>query len=141
MNNKLKWLFSSSMALYPSVYIYDQQSWNKAFTYGRLEEAIRLATWVSKENKRTVPVFPYFRHLYEGKPFEFDYLTLVRNCSFLHLYLLLTQLEVCTISYRQSFSTRIYDPGVKAWLINPNREKPGTVTYSRPRCEGKGNKS
>lgn len=77
MNNKLKWLFSSSMALYPSVYIYDQQSWNKAFTYGRLEEAIRLATWVSKENKRTVPVFPYFRHLYEGKPFEFDYLTLV----------------------------------------------------------------
>lgn len=77
MNNKLKWLFSSSMALYPSVYIYDQQSWNKAFTYGRLEEAIRLATWVSKEKKRTVPVFPYFRHLYEGKPFEFDYLTLV----------------------------------------------------------------
>lgn len=79
MNDKLKWLFSSSMALYPSVYMYDQQSWNKAFAYGRLEEAFRLATWVSKEKKRRLPVFPYFRHLYEGKPLEFDYLTDVRN--------------------------------------------------------------
>lgn len=67
------------MALYPSVYMYDQQSSNKAFAYGRLEEAFRLATWVSKEKKRRVPVFPYFRHLYEGKPLEFDYLTDVRN--------------------------------------------------------------
>lgn len=75
LNNQLKWLFSSSMALYPSVYMYDQQSSNKAFAYGRLEEAFRLATWVSNEKKRRVPVFPYFRHLYEGKPLEFDYLT------------------------------------------------------------------
>ena len=59
--------------------MYDQQSSNKAFAYGRLEEAFRLATWVSKEKKRRVPVFPYFRHLYEGKPLEFDYLTDVRN--------------------------------------------------------------
>lgn len=78
LNNQLKWLFSSSTALYPSLYMYDQQSSNKDFAYGRLEEAFRLATWVSKEKKRQIPVFPYFRHLYEGKPLEFDYLTDVR---------------------------------------------------------------
>ncbi|XP_078372681.1 hyaluronidase-1-like isoform X1 [Oculina patagonica] len=75
LNNKLKWLFSSSMALYPSVYMYDQQAWNKAYAYGRLEEAFRLATLVSKEKEQRIPVFPYFRHLYEGKPLEFAYLT------------------------------------------------------------------
>lgn len=79
LNNQLKWLFSSSMALYPSVYLYDQQSSNKEFAYGRLEEAFRLASLVSKEKKRRVPVFPYFRHVYEGKPLEFDYLTDVRD--------------------------------------------------------------
>ena len=67
------------MALYPSVYLYDQQSSNKEFAYGRLEEAFRLASLVSKEKKRRVPVFPYFRHVYEGKPLEFDYLTDVRD--------------------------------------------------------------
>lgn len=75
MNNNLKWLFSSSTALYPSIYLYDQQPWNKAYTHGRLEESFRLASLVSRETKRTLPVFPYFRHLYEGKPLEFDYLT------------------------------------------------------------------
>ena len=79
MNNNLKWLFSSSTALYPSIYLYDQQPWNKAYTHGRLEESFRLASLVSRETKRTLPVFPYFRHLYEGKPLEFDYLTDVRK--------------------------------------------------------------
>ena len=82
INNKLKWLFSSSVALYPSVYMYDQQAWNKAYAYGRLEEAFRLATWASKGKEQRIPVFPYFRHLYEGKPLEFDYLTDVRNHLF-----------------------------------------------------------
>ena len=62
--------------------MYDQQAWNKAYAYGRLEEAFRLATWVSKEKEQRIPVFPYFRHLYEGKPLEFDYLTDVRNHLF-----------------------------------------------------------
>jgi len=79
MNNNLKWLFSSSTALYPSIYLYDQQPWNKAYTHGRLEESFRLASLVSRETKRALPVFPYFRHLYEGKPLEFDYLTVVRK--------------------------------------------------------------
>ena len=79
MNNKLKWLFSSSSALYPSVYIYDKQPWNKAFVHGRLEEAFRVATMASIEIKRRLPVFPYFRHLYEGKPTEFDFLSDVRS--------------------------------------------------------------
>lgn len=75
MNDNLKWLFSSSSALYPSLYVYDQQPWNKAFAHGKLEESFRLSSLVSRETKRTLPVFPYFRHLYEGKPLEFDYLT------------------------------------------------------------------
>lgn len=77
MNDQIKWLFSSSTALFPSLYMYDQQPWNKDYAYGRLEESFRLASLVSKEKGRTLPVFPYFRHLYEGKPLEFDYLTQV----------------------------------------------------------------
>ena len=104
MNNKLKWLFSSSTALYPSVYMYDQQSWNKAYAYGRLEEAIRLATWVSKESKRMLPVFPYFRHLYEGKPFEFDYLTEVRNLIiFVKDYVFLSVTQAYSGIHRHTF--------------------------------------
>ena len=86
----MKWLFASSTALYPSLYIYDKQPWNKAFAYGRLEESFRLASLVSKETKKTLPVFPYFRHLYEGKPLEFDYLTDVINI-FLVFYFKLLQ--------------------------------------------------
>ena len=85
----MKWLFASSTALYPSLYIYDKQSWNKAFAYGRLEESFRLASLVSKETKKSLPVFPYFRHLYEGKPLEFDYLTDVRNISLVFYFKLL----------------------------------------------------
>lgn len=77
LNDNIKWLFSSSTALYPSLYMYDQQSWNKEFAYGRLEESFRLTNAVLHEKNRTLPVFPYFRHLYEGKPLEFAYLTKV----------------------------------------------------------------
>ena len=59
--------------------MYDQQSWNKEFAYGRLEESFRLTNAVLHEKNRTLPVFPYFRHLYEGKPLEFAYLTKVRE--------------------------------------------------------------
>ena len=79
LNDNIKWLFSSSTALYPSLYMYDQQSWNKEFAYGRLEESFRLTNAVLHEKNRTLPVFPYFRHLYEGKPLEFAYLTKVRE--------------------------------------------------------------
>ena len=82
LNDNIKWLFSSSTALYPSLYMYDQQSWNKEFAYGRLEESFRLTNVVLHEKNRTLPVFPYFRHLYEGKPLEFAYLTKVREHVF-----------------------------------------------------------
>lgn len=69
--------------------MYDQQSWNKDYAYGRLEESFRLTNVVLHEKNRALPVFPYFRHLYEGKPLEFAYLTKVRELVFILLFLII----------------------------------------------------
>lgn len=99
--------------------MYDQQAWNKAYAYGRLEEAFRLATWVLKEKGQRIPVFPYFRHLYEGKPLEFDYLTDVRNHWFFCAC-------VCVKFYSQTFfniktkGAELRVEVLSQWLTNMN---------------------
>ena len=44
---------------------------------------------------------------------------LAKNKIYKNIYLLLTEFEVCTVSYGSSFSfSSIYRPGARAWAIN-----------------------
>lgn len=75
MNDELEWLFASSNALYPSIYMYEPRPVNRAIAHGRLAEAFRIVMKLKEKTNKYIPVFPYFRHIYEGKPLEYRLLS------------------------------------------------------------------
>ena len=94
LNDRLSWLFKASTALFPSIYIQNRfhPGMRKAFVRGRLLETFRIAMKIAnKEEARLLPVYAYFRHVYEGMPeFYYKFLTKVgticsmeRYCAYL----------------------------------------------------------
>ncbi|XP_031563585.1 hyaluronidase-1-like [Actinia tenebrosa] len=73
-NDRLQWMFSDSTALFPSIYLPENSPTNGAFVRGRLLETLRLREKYSKKGS-SLPIFPYFRLIYEKNPLNYDFLT------------------------------------------------------------------
>jgi hyaluronoglucosaminidase len=77
--NRLQWLFDSSSALYPSLYLSKLGSspeQHTQFAIGRMNEAVRVARRVQGPNKPTVNA--YIRYLYHDVG---EFLTQVRKAK------------------------------------------------------------
>ena len=63
-NDKLQWLYESSTALFPSIYLIEDHFENRKFVRERIVEAFRVAWLVKNKTNSLLPVFPYLRPLY-----------------------------------------------------------------------------
>ncbi|XP_065656575.1 uncharacterized protein LOC100204026 isoform X4 [Hydra vulgaris] len=74
-NDRLDWLFQSSTALFPSMYLLDEHPDNRDYVLGRLRETLRFASKGVGKNNRNIPIFAYHRNIYENNPLAFNFLT------------------------------------------------------------------
>ncbi|XP_047138498.1 uncharacterized protein LOC100204026 isoform X4 [Hydra vulgaris] len=74
-NDRLDWLFQSSTALFPSMYLLDEHPDNRDYVLGRLRETLRFASKGVGKNSRNIPIFAYHRNIYENNPLAFNFLT------------------------------------------------------------------
>ena len=63
-NDEVHWLYKSSTALFPSIYLMDAISDNKKYVADRLQEAFRVSRMISSRYGHELPVFPYLRPVY-----------------------------------------------------------------------------
>ncbi|XP_028393693.1 uncharacterized protein LOC114518013 [Dendronephthya gigantea] len=74
-NNKLIWLYKSSTALFPSIYLMDDLTDNNKYVSDRLKEAFRVSRMAAAPGfGNDLPVFPYLRPLYHYGAREFKML-------------------------------------------------------------------
>jgi hypothetical protein len=74
-NDELGWLYKSSTALFPSIYLMDDLSDNNKYVGERLTEAFRVSRITEGPGYGyDLPVFPYLRPLYHFGATEFKML-------------------------------------------------------------------